>query len=239
MKIALLGYGKMGKAIEALALQRNHTIVLKSSGKETEEEINEGLSQADVAIEFTGAESAFQNILRCFSLNIPVVSGSTGWLEDYEKAVSICKETDGAFLYSSNFSIGVNIFFQINKMLAKLLEGKDYQPEIKEIHHTQKKDAPSGTAISLAEQIINNNSGFQSWSFNAQKPQQINMISERTGEIPGTHSVHYRSLIDDIEIIHTAHNRQGFVLGALIAAEFLKGKKGVFTMEMALNNSGS
>lgn|SRR5690606_23793051 len=234
MKIALIGYGKMGKAVEAIAMERNHEVVFISSGKESTEDFISGIQQAEVAIEFTGASSALSNILTCFKYKTPVVSGSTGWLHDYHKAVQACKESNGALVYSSNFSIGVNIFFRLNSILAEIMKGREYVPEIKEIHHVMKKDAPSGTALSLAEQIIAENPYYKNWSFQPNQ-NEIKITSERTADVPGTHIVHYRSEIDDIEIIHTAHNRKGFALGAVIAAEFLKGKKGVFGMQDVLN----
>ena len=236
MKIALIGYGKMGHAIEEIALQRKHSIVLKVSIDNTEDNTVENISKADVAIEFTGPDSAFDNINRCFEAEVPVVSGSTGWLNRYEEAVWNCKAQNGALLYASNFSIGVNIFFEVNKKLAQLMASqKDYNATIEETHHTQKKDAPSGTAITLAEQILAVNP-FKKQLVNKEtnKASDLQIISKRTDPAPGTHRILYHSDTDDIEIIHTAHNRSGFALGAVLAAEFIYGRRGVFTMSDVL-----
>lgn len=236
MKIALIGYGKMGHAIEEIALQRKHSIVLKVSIDNTEDNTVENISKADVAIEFTGPDSAFDNINRCFEAEVPVVSGSTGWLNRYEEAVWNCKAQNGALLYASNFSIGVNIFFEVNKKLAQLMASqKDYNATIEETHHTQKKDAPSGTAITLAEQILAVNP-FKKQLVNKEshKVSDLQIISKRTDPAPGTHRILYHSDTDDIEIIHTAHNRSGFALGAVLAAEFIYGRRGVFTMSDVL-----
>ena len=236
MKIALIGYGKMGHAIEEIALQRKHSIVLKVSIDNTEDNTVENISKADVAIEFTGPDSAFDNINRCFEAEVPVVSGSTGWLNRYEEAVWNCKAQNGALLYASNFSIGVNIFFEVNKKLAQLMASqKDYNATIEETHHTQKKDAPSGTAITLAEQILAV-SPFKKQLVNKEtnKASDLQIISKRIDPAPGTHRILYHSDTDDIEIIHTAHNRSGFALGAVLAAEFLYGRRGVFTMSDVL-----
>lgn len=236
MKIALIGYGKMGHAIEEIALQRKHSIVLKVSIDNTEDNTVENIARADVAIEFTGPDSAFDNINRCFEAEVPVVSGSTGWLNRYEEAVWNCKAQNGALLYASNFSIGVNIFFEVNKKLAQLMASqKDYNATIEETHHTQKKDAPSGTAITLAEQILAVNP-FKKQLVNKEtnKASDLQIISKRIDPAPGTHRILYHSDTDDIEIIHTAHNRSGFALGAVLAAEFLYGRRGVFTMSDVL-----
>ena len=236
MKIALIGYGKMGHAIEEIAIQRKHSIVLKVSIDNTEDNTVENISKADVAIEFTGPDSAFDNINRCFEAEVPVVSGSTGWLNRYEEAVWNCKAQNGALLYASNFSIGVNIFFEVNKKLAQLMASqKDYNATIEETHHTQKKDAPSGTAITLAEQILAV-SPFKKQLVNKEtnKASDLQIISKRIDPAPGTHRILYHSDTDDIEIIHTAHNRSGFALGAVLAAEFLYGRRGVFTMSDVL-----
>ncbi len=236
MKIALIGYGKMGHAIEEIAIQRKHSIVLKVSIDNTEDNTVENISQADVAIEFTGPDSAFDNINKCFEAEVPVVSGSTGWLNRYEEAVWNCKAQNGALLYASNFSIGVNIFFEVNKRLAQLMASqKDYNATIEETHHTQKKDAPSGTAITLAEQILAVNPFKKQWvNTESHKGSDLQIISKRTDPAPGTHRILYHSDTDDIEIIHTAHNRSGFALGAVLAAEFLYGQRGVFTMSDVL-----
>lgn len=236
MKIALIGYGKMGHAIEQIALQRKHEIVLKVSIDNTEDNTTENLQKADVAIEFTGPESAFDNINKCFEAGVPVVSGSTGWLKQYDEAVWNCKEQNSAFLYASNFSIGVNIFFEINKKLAKLMASQaEYEPSIVEIHHTQKLDAPSGTGITLAEQILEVSPFKKKWVLDkTEKKTDLLIKSERIDPAPGTHIVTYTSAVDDIEIKHTAHNRTGFALGAVLAAEFIYGQKGTFTMQDVL-----
>lgn len=231
MKIALLGYGKMGKVIERIALERGHEIVLRKSSSAT----FEGLEKADVAIDFSVPDSAVCNISECFATNIPVVCGTTGWLEHYDEIVDLCNEKNGAFIYGSNFSLGVNIFFELNSYLAKMMANlKEYKVSMEEIHHTQKLDAPSGTAISLAEGIINN-SDYSGWTLENPTDNQIQIEAKRIENIPGTHSIFYDSAVDQIEIKHTAHSREGFALGAVIASEWLLGKKGVFTMKDVLN----
>ena len=237
MKIALIGYGKMGHMIEEIAVQRGHEIVLRINIDNTEEFTAQNISVADVAIEFTGPDSAFDNVRKCLDLNIPVVSGSTGWNDLLEKAKDLCREKNGSFLHTSNFSIGVNIFFEVNKLLARLMAGhEEYSVRLKEIHHTQKKDAPSGTAVSLAEQILEKIPGKNSWVNHETKDQvKIGILSERIDPAAGTHEVVYHSEIDDIAIIHTAHNRKGFALGAVLAAEHIHNRKGVFTMQQVLN----
>ncbi|MFT3824268.1 MAG: 4-hydroxy-tetrahydrodipicolinate reductase [Chitinophagaceae bacterium] len=236
MKIALIGYGKMGMAIEKIAIERGHEIVLKISIENLEDNTIENVKKADVAIEFTGPESAFENITRCFDAGVPVVSGSTGWLSRYEEAKAYCLAHNGALLYASNFSIGVNIFFALNKRLAELMAPHNsYEVSMKEVHHTQKKDAPSGTAITLAEQILADRPQKQKW-VNAEtaSPTELSIISERIDPAPGTHIISYTSPIDDIVITHTAHNRQGFASGAVLAAEFLHNKKGIYSMSDVL-----
>ena len=237
MKIALVGYGKMGKAIEENSLEKGHDIVLKIDINNPEELTPSNLSHADAAIEFTGPHSALDNIMKCLEAGIPVVSGSTGWLEKYDTVKQYCQSVNGAFLYSSNFSIGVNIFFEVNKRLAELMSfHPDYDITMTEIHHTQKKDAPSGTAISLAEQIIDRVPRKKVWVNHISDDQaELEIISERMDPAPGTHKIKYQSSIDEIEIIHTAHNRKGFAIGAVLAAEFIRGKKGIFTMRDVLN----
>ena len=232
MKIALFGYGKMGKEIEQIALQRGHEIVLK---------INEGeqydISIADIAIDFSVPNAALSNIASCFRNNVPVISGTTGWLDDFDKAIDVCKENNGSFIYASNFSIGVNIFFELNKQLAKIMNSQEeYSINVEEIHHTKKLDTPSGTAITLAEGIINNTSK-RDWQL---KETQVNagtipIEAKRILDVPGTHIISYESQIDSIEIKHTAHNRKGFALGAVIAAEWLNNKIGIYTMKDVLN----
>ncbi|HEU4902795.1 MAG TPA: 4-hydroxy-tetrahydrodipicolinate reductase [Flavisolibacter sp.] len=236
MKIALIGYGKMGHMIEEIALQRGHEVVLKIHIDNTEDFTEANTSTADVAIEFTAPESAFENVKRCIEFGVPVVSGSTGWNKQLDEARDYCLQKGGAFLHASNFSIGVNIFFQVNKLLAKLMASQPgYDVTLKEIHHTQKLDSPSGTAVTLAEQVIQNIGRKKSWvNEPSQSPEQLSIISERVDPAPGTHYVKYASEVDDIEIIHTAHSRKGFALGAVLAAEFLAGKKGVFTMDDVL-----
>ena len=231
MKIALLGYGKMGKTIEKIAIDRGHDIVLKV----TDDIENKDLSQVDVAIDFSVPSAAFKNITTCFKQQVPVICGTTGWLEQYDEAVEICKTQKAAFLYASNFSIGVNLFFDLNEKLAKMMAPfKDYEVEIEEVHHTQKLDAPSGTAISLAKQIIAN-SEKENWKLDTAKENEIPIYAKRVDDVPGTHTISYKSEIDSIEITHTAHSRAGFALGAVIAAEWIKDKKGVFSMKEVLS----
>lgn len=236
MKIALLGYGKMGHIIEEIALQRKHEIVLRINDENLNELTLENIQKADVAIEFTNPQSAVDNILFCLDHNVAIVCGTTGWLFQLNKIEERCKEVNGTFLYASNFSVGVNIFFEINKKLASLVKTHTgYDVTIEEIHHTQKKDAPSGTAITLAEQIINEPGKKNKWVNNeTENKNELSIISKRMDEVPGTHSVKYFSNIDDIEIIHTAHNRKGFAEGAVLAAEFIKDKKGIFSMKDVL-----
>jgi len=237
MKIALIGYGKMGHMIEEIALQRGHEIVLKIHIDNKAEFTKENVSNADVAIEFTGPESAFDNVKHCLEYGVPVISGSTGWNTQIDEAKQLCLQVGGSFLHASNFSIGVNIFFQVNKLLARLMASQaDYEVSLKEVHHTQKKDAPSGTAVTLAEQVIENIGRKTTWvNHDTTTPEELAIISERTDPAPGTHYVKYSSAIDDIEIIHTAHNRKGFALGAVLAAEFITDKQGIFTMDDVLH----
>jgi 4-hydroxy-tetrahydrodipicolinate reductase len=237
MKIALIGYGKMGHMIEEIAIQRGHEIVLTVNIDNTEDFTKENISRSDVAIEFTGPDSAFENVKRCLAFGVPVVSGSTGWNQQLEEAKKICSGSNGSFLHASNFSIGVNIFFEVNKLLAKLMSSQpDYDVTMKEIHHTQKKDAPSGTAVTLAEQVIAALPRKTSWiNEEGGSPEQLSILSERTDPAPGTHHVKYSSEVDDIEIIHTAHSRKGFALGAVLAAEHIWNKKGIFSMKDVLH----
>ena len=236
MKIALVGYGKMGKAIEEIALQNGHEIVLKITIENTEDLTTENLQKADVAIEFTGPESAAENLEKCIDAGIPVVCGSTGWLNKWDEIKNRCLSKNGALVYSSNYSIGVNLFFELNKYLSKLMKDYEtYDVKMEEIHHTQKKDAPSGTAITLAEQILENIKRKKNWvNHSSDKPDELQIISERIDPAPGTHKIKYTSSIDDIEITHTAHNRMGFAGGAVKAAEFIKDKKGIFSMKDVL-----
>ena len=230
MKIALLGYGKMGKVIERIALERGHEIVLRKSSVSS----FDGLDNADVAIDFSVPSSAVTNISECLNNGIPVISGTTGWLEDYNKMVALCEEKNGAFIYGSNFSLGVNLFFELNNYLAKMMSKfNQYKVTMEEIHHTQKLDAPSGTAISLAKGVIEN-SNYSNWTLENPKENEIQIDAKRIENVPGTHSIFYTSEVDTIEIKHTAHNRDGFALGSIIAAEWLVGKKGVFSMKDVL-----
>ena len=231
MNIALFGYGKMGKLIEQIAIQRGHEVVARIDINNSDQELNE----IDIAIDFSTPEAAFDNISRCLNSGIPVVSGTTGWTDRYPEAVALCEKQGGALLCASNFSLGVNIFFAINKQLAKLIGPiEDYQLSIEETHHIHKLDAPSGTAISLADDIIANSS-HESWSLETEGGNGIPIRSKREGEVPGIHCVTYRGPVDEIEIRHEAFNRNGFALGAVIAAEWLQGKTGVFAMEDVLN----
>ena len=226
MKIALLGYGKMGKVIERIALERNHEIVLRKGSQDT----FDNLENADVAIDFSVPSCAVENITACLEKGIPVVSGTTGWLEKYDEMVTLCNQKNGSFIYGSNFSLGVNIFFELNEYLAKMMANlKEYKVSMEEIHHTQKLDAPSGTAISLANGIIKNTS-YENWTLENANDTQIHIEAKRIENVPGTHSIFYDSEVDQIEIKHTAHSREGFALGSVVAAEWLVGKKGVFTM---------
>ncbi len=231
MKIALLGYGRMGKEIEKIAVSRGHKIVIR---KDVEDVID--ITIADVAIDFSVPTSAFDNISNCLKNGVPVISGTTGWLAKYEDAVNLCKKEKGAFIYASNYSLGVNIFFELNKQLAKMMENlEDYDISMEEIHHTKKLDAPSGTAITLAEGIIDNSSK-EKWELDHKTSENnIPIVAKRIPEVPGTHTVWYNSEVDSIEIKHTAHNRKGFALGAVVAAEWILDKTGVFSMKDVLN----
>jgi len=232
LKIALIGYGKMGKAIEGIAVERGHEIVLRIDADNIEALNKENLQQADVAIEFTNPDSAIKNITQCFDAGIPVVCGTTGWLEQWEKVKSDCENKNATLLYASNFSIGVNLFFELNKKLAQLMSNRtEYQCTIEEIHHTAKKDAPSGTAITIAENIIALNPNKKNWVLGeTEETNSLSITSKRIDPAPGTHIVSYNSAIDSVEIKHTAHNRIGFATGAVLAAEFVLGKKGVYGM---------
>ncbi|MDG1653369.1 MAG: 4-hydroxy-tetrahydrodipicolinate reductase [Flavobacteriaceae bacterium] len=234
MKIALLGYGRMGQAIEKFALQRAHQIVFTLDKDSAQGD----LSKADVAINFSVPQSAVANIKSALEKQIPVVSGTTGWLDDYEEVAAFCKAQNTGFLYASNFSIGVNLFFKINTLVAKLMKShqEDYQPSLEEIHHIHKLDAPSGTALSLADSVLNESS-FKEWELDGNSKTKLNIHSKREGEVPGTHTVKYTSSIDEISLKHEAFGRDGFALGAIIAAEWLMGKKGVFGMKDVLNIS--
>lgn len=236
MNIILVGYGKMGKAIEEIAVQKGHTITLRVDINNANELNIENASKADVAIEFTGPHSAFDNVMKCLELSIPVVCGSTGWLDRYEEAKKYCEDKKGTLVYASNYSIGVNLFFEVNTLLSKLMsKHPDYNVFMEEIHHTQKKDAPSGTAITLAEQILASINTKKKWvNEYSIRPEELSIVSERIDPAPGTHKVKYSSPIDDIEIIHTAHNRQGFAGGAVLAAEYAATHKGIWGMKDVL-----
>ncbi|MFA5556592.1 MAG: 4-hydroxy-tetrahydrodipicolinate reductase [Flavobacteriaceae bacterium] len=230
MKIALLGYGKMGQAIERIAIKRGHEIIFKKSINDN----FEGLKKADVAIDFSAPDSAVAHISECLNQAIPIVSGTTGWLDEYDQVAALCRQKNGSFIYASNFSLGVNIFFLLNKKLAEMMNGfPEYKIEMEEIHHTQKLDAPSGTAISLANQIIEK-TDYTSWRLGKSENQTIGIEAKRIENVPGTHSVFYKSAIDEIEIKHTAHSREGFALGAVMASEWIIGKNGIFTMKDVL-----
>jgi 4-hydroxy-tetrahydrodipicolinate reductase len=242
MKIALIGYGKMGKAIEEIALQRGHSVVLKvdSNSKEWEKE----LKNADVAIEFTQPSSALENYTKILAANIPLVTGTTGWSDEYASVKKIIEQTKGTFLSASNFSVGVNLFFEINRFVAQLMDKKtEYDVKIEEIHHLQKLDAPSGTAITIAEGIIENSSKKTDWycseKENIEHPEvaDLKIIAKREENVPGTHIVSYESEIDEIKIIHEAKSRKGFAFGAILAAEFIQEKKGIYTMKDVLQLS--
>lgn len=232
MKIALLGYGKMGHTIEKIAMERGHTIS-HAINIENQHQLDAVTSSTtDVAIEFSEPGSAYRNITHCLHHGVPVVCGTTGWLDKLPQVEALCQQERGAFFYASNFSIGVNVFFKLNEFLAQMMDHfPDYDTEMEEIHHIHKKDAPSGTAITLAEGILKHLERKKSWELD-DKPtaETLPIHSKREGEVPGTHTVVYRSEVDDIEIRHTAHSRQGFALGAVKVAEWLPGKKGVLNM---------
>ena len=231
MNIALVGYGKMGKIIGEIAEKKGHEIVARLNETPTVENLN----KPDVVIEFSNPEVAFENIKVCLENQIPVVCGTTGWLERKSEIEEIAVQNNTAFLYGSNFSLGVNLFFALNEKLATLMSDfPEYQVQMEEIHHTQKKDAPSGTAITLAEGIIKNDSRFGSWKLEETKETELGIFAVREDEVPGTHSIFYRSEVDEIEIKHTAFNRNGFAVGAVIAAEWIIGKTGNFSMQDVL-----
>lgn len=231
MNIALIGYGKMGKAIEEILLQRGHHVSLKLNRRPEKEDLKE----VDIAIEFSNPEAAFENLKTLMENQIPVVSGTTGWTERLEEMMEICEKNDSAFIYASNFSLGVNLFFELNAHLSRLMSRyPEYKVEIEEIHHTLKLDKPSGTAITLAEEVIET-TGLTHWESDSQSDEKtLPIYSKRIDAVPGTHTVSYKSDIDDIEIRHTAHSRKGFALGAVLAAEWLYGKKGNFSMKDVL-----
>jgi 4-hydroxy-tetrahydrodipicolinate reductase len=232
MKIALIGYGKMGKEIEAIALERNHTISLIIDIDNQNDLTSENLKKADVVIEFTNPEKAYENVLKCFEANIPVVSGTTGWNKNVEEAKKICLQKNQSFIWSSNFSLGVNIFFKLNEFLAKMMNNFDnYNVSMVETHHTQKLDAPSGTAITLANDIISKVERKKEWQLNGEdNSEKLKITAVREGAVPGKHTINYDSPVDFIEIKHSAKSRKGFAFGAVLAAEYIHNKKGVFTM---------
>ena len=230
MEIALLGYGKMGKIIEKLALEKGHTIISKINQYSSKEEV----LKADIAIEFSTPEAAVSNIKFCLENGIPIVSGTTGWLVHYDEMIKLCKNRNGSFIYASNFSVGVHLFFSINEYVSNLMKPwKDYQVSIEEVHHTKKLDTPSGTAITLAEGIITN-SDKKNWELNGTESENIKITAKRINDIKGTHIINYDSNIDTISVKHEAHSRDGFALGAILAAEWLADKKGIFTMKDVL-----
>lgn len=238
MNIGLIGYGKMGKAIESIALERGHQITLKANSNWNESD----LDNCDVAIEFSRPESAVENIEKCFNRNVPIAVGTTGWYEEYDRLSKLAKDNNNCMLTASNFSIGVNLFFKLNAYLAQLMNAyPNYEVSMSETHHVHKLDAPSGTAITLAEDVLNHIDRKNKWvgqlaDTNTPTSEfDLNIVSHRIDEVPGTHNIKYASTIDAIEIIHTAHNRNGFALGAVIAAEWLVDKKGVFTMKDVLS----
>lgn len=234
MNIALIGYGKMGKIIEEIAKERQHTIVLKLQSKDTWNAHTLIQSKADVAIEFTNPESAKNNILQCFDANIPVVVGTTGWYNLLDEIKKICSEKNQTLLYASNFSIGVNLFFKINEYIAQLMsKHADYSVSLTEAHHTEKKDAPSGTAISIAQSILQYYPEKSNWSLSPEK-NKLHISARRCGDEKGYHAVYYKSTMDEIQLSHHAYSRKGFALGAVLAAEFIQNKKGCFTMQDVL-----
>lgn len=232
MRIALLGYGKMGKEIEKIAIARQHEIVLKIDIDNYNELTKENLRATEVAIDFSVPSGAYNNIMKCFDADIPIVSGTTGWLDRFDEILDICQKQNKSFFYASNYSIGVNVFFHLNKMLAKLMNKfPDYNVDIEETHHIHKLDAPSGTAISLANDILKEIERKKSWKLDSQGEEEIiGITAKREGEVPGTHIVNYNSEVDTIEIKHTAKSRKGLALGALLAAEYILNKKGYHTM---------
>lgn len=236
MNIALIGYGRMGHEIEAMALNRGHSVKLIIDIDNLSDLNGEKLKGTDAVIEFTTPDSALENIVKCLRLKIPVVSGTTGWLKDYEKAAETCRQNDTAFLHSTNFSIGVNLLFRMNSELSRLIAGHpEYTPFIEEIHHTKKLDAPSGTAITLAEGIASQHPGYKTWRFESEEGEmKIPVRSVREGSVPGTHTVIWDSEIDTISLRHEAKGRKGLAMGAVVAAEYISVRKGVFTMNDVL-----
>jgi 4-hydroxy-tetrahydrodipicolinate reductase len=236
MNIALIGYGRMGHEIEQMAVKRGHAIKLIIDIGNQYDLVPEKFTSIDAVIEFTSPESAFGNIMKCLEMKIPVVSGSTGWLKDYDQAVEQCNKSATSFIHSSNFSVGVNILFRLNRELATIMKSyNDYKVSIEEIHHTKKLDAPSGTAIALSDGIIKADNNYNGWSSDPDRSdKKIPIISVREGSVPGTHTVEWDSEIDTISLKHEAKGRAGFAMGAVLAAEYISGRKGVFTMSDVL-----
>ena len=236
MNIALIGYGKMGKTIETIALKRGHEIVLKISSQNPQDLNDEELKKADVCIEFSTPETAFSHVQSCLNAGVPTVCGTTAWLDKLQEAEDICSQQDTSFIFASNFSIGVNLFFRINEMVAQLMAPHHaYRVSMEEIHHTQKKDAPSGTAVTLANTILENQFNMHKWvNHPSDKKSELAIVSKRIDPAPGTHLITYKSEIDEIQLTHTAHSREGFAYGAVLAAEFIAGKKGIFQMNDVL-----
>lgn len=232
MKIALLGYGKMGHEIEKIALERHHEIVLTIDIDNQRDSTVDHIKKADVAIDFSTPASAFENILKCFEANVPIVCGTTGWLDKLNEITEKCKRSNQTFFYASNFSLGVNVFFAVNKYLSALMNGIDsYDVDIREIHHIHKLDAPSGTAITLANDIVSTVGRKKDWELNKKTDSsKIRIDAVRENEVPGTHIITWDSTVDTIQICHEAKSRKGFALGAVLAAEFIRDKKGIFTM---------
>ncbi|RZL13729.1 MAG: 4-hydroxy-tetrahydrodipicolinate reductase [Pedobacter sp.] len=244
MKIALLGFGKMGQIIERFALERGHEIVLKITADNLADLNVSNLKKADVAIDFSAPDAAVDNIYKCFEASLPIVVGTTGWYGELQKIKNDCLASNNTLLYGSNFSIGVNLFFHLNRVLAKLMNNYPaYDVQVEEIHHTQKLDAPSGTAMTIAEDIIESVERKAEWLNEVVgtpipdviKNEQLLIESHRIENVPGTHTVVYSSEVDDIEIKHTAHNRAGFALGAVVAAEWLQNKQGFYNIADVFN----
>lgn len=232
MKIALIGYGRMGKEIESISLERKHEIILKIDVNNPEDFTLQNLSKADVAIDFSIPTSAFNNIIKCFDANVPVVCGTTGWLDKYDEVIKLCEQKNGCFFYASNYSIGMNLFFKLNKQLAGMMNKfSDYTVSIEEVHHIHKLDAPSGTAITLAEGLIEEIDGKNRWKLDDSGEKSIIPVTAiRENEVPGIHKIKYDSEVDFIEITHSAKSRKGLALGAVLASEYISDKKGVFSM---------
>jgi 4-hydroxy-tetrahydrodipicolinate reductase len=236
MNIALFGYGKMGKEIEQIALQRNHTIVLKIDRRNINDITPQQLKQVDVAIEFSTPDAVIENIYKCFNANLPIVAGTTGWYSKFDEIKNTCLKNNQSLFYATNFSLGVNLFFKMNEQLAKIMNSfSDYEVAMQEIHHIHKLDKPSGTAITTAERVLANYPQKNKWSIETSSGKNLFIDVVRTDEVPGTHTVSYTSAVDEISITHKAFNRKGFALGAVLAAEFIQHKKGVYTMNDLLN----